>query len=333
MFLKKVIHTFRNQLVTGVQLVVPVIFTIMALSTELSIPKPTDEPPLTLDLKPFGTGLTELYSAGDLTTNLSLGVTSRYQDILQLRGDVPGAVREFPFDNAVIDTTKSVGLATFNKKYIIGLDIERGTKDSQPVNFITAYFNGQPFHSPPISISYAMNALLKHVTNNNTQSITTRNNPLPLPIKDNSRNLFFSTLGTGFVVAFTVIFGMAFLIASFTLFLIKERTTGARHLQRVSGVSTGAFWFSNFAWDMINYLVPVLCIIVVFAAFNTAAFNEDHRLGILFSLFMLFGWGSLPFVYLIQFVFKTPPAGMVALSMLNILSGNFTSTLNNEIHV
>jgi hypothetical protein len=50
-----------NRLVTGVQLIVPVIFTIMALSIELAIPKVKDEPSLTLDLQPFGNGLTELY--------------------------------------------------------------------------------------------------------------------------------------------------------------------------------------------------------------------------------------------------------------------------------
>jgi hypothetical protein len=36
--MKKMIHTLRNRLVTGVQLIVPVIFTIMALSIELKIP-------------------------------------------------------------------------------------------------------------------------------------------------------------------------------------------------------------------------------------------------------------------------------------------------------
>jgi hypothetical protein len=55
--MKKMIHTLRNRLVTGVQLIVPVIFTIMALSIELAIPKVKDEPSLTLDLQPFGNGV------------------------------------------------------------------------------------------------------------------------------------------------------------------------------------------------------------------------------------------------------------------------------------
>jgi ATP-binding cassette subfamily A (ABC1) protein 3 len=63
---------------------------------------------------------------------------------------------------------------------------------------------------------------------------------------DNDQDKFFSTLVTGFVVSFTVIFGMLFLIASYVIFLIKERASGAKHLQKVSGVGSGAFWFSNF---------------------------------------------------------------------------------------
>jgi hypothetical protein len=53
---------------------------------------------------------------------------------------------------------------------------------------------------------------------NISHSITTRNHPLP----DNGQETFSSTVGTGFVVSFTVIFGMLFLIASYVIFLIKE---------------------------------------------------------------------------------------------------------------
>jgi hypothetical protein len=43
-------------------------------------------------------------------------------------------------------TVNAVGIATFNKKYIIGLDMEstNGINSTK----VTTYFNGQPFHSP-----------------------------------------------------------------------------------------------------------------------------------------------------------------------------------------
>jgi hypothetical protein len=56
------------------------------------------------------------------------------------------------------------------------------------------------------------------------------------------------------------------------IFLIKERASGAKHLQKVSGVGSGAFWFSNFFWDMINYLIPVFLILIVFALKKYSAY-------------------------------------------------------------
>ncbi|XP_076108921.1 phospholipid-transporting ATPase ABCA3-like isoform X1 [Mytilus galloprovincialis] len=321
MFIKKIIHTIRNRLVTGVQLIVPVIFTIMALSIELSVPKISDEPVLKMDLTPFGNGLTELYFSGASPTTFTTGVATQYKNLLSLRGDSPTSTNNGSFDDAILSKTKTVGIATFNKKYIIGLDMQQGIQGGNPVTEMTVYFNGQPFHGPSIAMAYTMNAILRHAMSLNNHSISTRNFPLPISLSENSRGIFFSTIGTGFTVAFTVIFGMAFLIGSFVIFLIKERASGAKHLQKVSGVGDGEFWFSNFLWDLINYLIPVFLIVIVFAAFNTDAFVKNHRLGLLFLLFLLFGWSSLPYVYVMQFLFKTAPAGMVAVSMLNILSG------------
>lgn len=329
MFVKKVIHTLRNRLVTGVQLIVPVIFTIMALSIELTVPKITDEPALTTNLEPFGSGLVELYYKGGSPSQFTTGVANAYVDALRSRGDSPKETNSGSFNDDILNTAKSVGIATFNKKYIIALNMDQGIQNGTDV---TVYFNGQPYHSPAVAMAQAMDAVLKYKMSSNVHGIVTRNFPLPVSVTDNSRGIYFSTMGTGFTVAFTVIFGMAFLIGSFVIFLIKERSSGAKHLQKVSGVGAGEFWFSNFLWDLINYLIPVFLILIVFAAFNTAAFVNDSRLGLLFLLFLLFGWGSLPFVYIMHFVFKTAPAGMVALSMLNILSGKCEHGFRNWNH-
>jgi ATP-binding cassette subfamily A (ABC1) protein 3 len=89
----------------------------------------------------------------------------------------------------------------------------------------------------------------------------------------------------------------------------------------VSGVGPAAYWLSNFVWDYINYLVPCLAVLVVFDAFQTEAYASDGRLGIVFLVFVLYGWAVLPFVYLWHFLFKTPAQGMVVVTMLNILTG------------
>jgi hypothetical protein len=47
---------------------------------------------------------------------------------------------------------------------------------------VTTYFNGQPFHSPAISMAYTMDAILKNAMGSNDHSLTTNNFPLPLSL-------------------------------------------------------------------------------------------------------------------------------------------------------
>jgi ATP-binding cassette subfamily A (ABC1) protein 3 len=203
------------------------------------------------------------------------------------------------------------------RHYIVAGDFE----DNSSHLLAISHFNGQPYHGIAISFNYIMNGLLKYITNNNDHNIEVVNHPLPKKLNDNSRTIFFSANGRGFVIAISILFGMAFMATSFIIFLIKERSVGAKHLQVVSGVGPFAFWMSTFVWDIINYTIPVIIILIVFAAFQTDAYVNDHRLGLVFLVFMLYGWSVLPFVYMLHYLFMIPSTGMVVVSMINLLSG------------
>jgi len=77
----------------------------------------------------------------------------------------------------------------------------------------------------------------------------------------------------GFQIAFNLCFGMAFLASSFILFLVQERASKAKHLQFVSGVDPISYWTSCYLWDLINYLLPCVLLIILFAAFQESAFT------------------------------------------------------------
>ena len=194
----------------------------------------------------------------------------------------------------------------------------------------TAHFNGQPYHSTGISLQLTMSGLLKHFTNS-SYSISAVNHPLPKKLGDNARRLFFNTNGTGFTIAISILFGMAFMSTSFIIFLIREKAVGAKHLQVVSGVGPFAFWFSTFLWDLLNYLIPVFVVMILFAAFGTEEYTDNDRLGIVFLIFLLYGWSVLPFVYVLHYLFTVPSTGMVAVSMINLLSGKLLSQVNMNI--
>ncbi|XP_045164403.2 phospholipid-transporting ATPase ABCA3-like isoform X2 [Mercenaria mercenaria] len=315
MFVKKFIHARRNISVALAQILLPVVFTIMALAVEKAIPNVGDEPALALDLSPFK-DYTVPYSNGSAAAATSESMANYYKD--QFSGNTAKVDRSkyTEMDDYFKYVQDDVGISTFNRRYIVAGDFEDSTSDTA-----TAHFNGQPYHGIAIALHYTMNGLLKHATSDATKNIKVTNHPLPKKINDNSRRLFFSTNGTGFTIAISVLFGMAFMATSFIIFLIKERSVGAKHLQVVSGVGPIAYWSSTFIWDIINYTIPVLIILVIFAAFQTDAYVNENRLGIVFLIFMLYGWSVLPFVYMLHYLFMVPSRGMVAVSMINLCSG------------
>jgi len=48
----------------------------------------------------------------------------------------------------------------------------------------------------------------------------------------------------------------AVLSASFVVFLVREAENRSKHVQVVSGAPLVAFWAANYAWDLLNFLVP-----------------------------------------------------------------------------
>ncbi|XP_067683603.1 phospholipid-transporting ATPase ABCA3-like [Haliotis asinina] len=313
-FVKKALHTWRNRLISIVQLALPVIATILALVVEKTRPGVLSEESLPLNLNPFGgsqvpyrngsVALTESF-AKSYIGQLGDGDTAEYAETSQ------GNMTTY-----LLTRADQLGVSTYNKRVIIGAEYESDT-------VARGYYNGQPFHAAPIALSYMMNGILKSFTSSD-YSITTNSYPLPKNVSDASEQTALLASSFGFTIAFNILFGMAFLTSSFVYFLIKERLVGAKHLQVVSGVGPSVFWLSNLAWDFINYIIPCLVLLPVFAAFQTDAYVLDHRLGLVFLVFIVYGWSVLPFMYLLQYVFKTPATGMVIIIILNILSGLLT---------
>lgn len=143
--------------------------------------------------------------------------------------------------------------------FILGVDF---VKDNKNRTKILGHFNNQPYHVSPLTISLITNTLLKFVANSSNYSITVINHPLPRSIQEELHDIGFKDV-TGFNVGSGVSFGFSFLIASFAIFLIKERASNSKHIQYLSGCSSNVFWTSAFSWDMLNYFIPLIMTILV----------------------------------------------------------------------
>uniref|UniRef100_A0A671UT72 P-type phospholipid transporter n=1 Tax=Sparus aurata TaxID=8175 RepID=A0A671UT72_SPAAU len=150
--------------------------------------------------------------------------------------------------------------------------------------------------------------------------ISVSNHPLNLT-KEQLSYAAMATTSTDVVVSICVIFAMSFIPASFVLFLIQERVNKAKHLQFVSGVNPAVYWLSSFAWDMCNYVIPCLIVIVIFLCFQQKAYVSPANLPALILLLVLYGWSITPMMYPASFIFSVPSTAYVVLTCINLFIG------------
>ncbi|XP_023276845.1 ATP-binding cassette sub-family A member 1-like isoform X1 [Seriola lalandi dorsalis] len=194
-----------------------------------------------------------------------------------------------------------------------------GTRDN-----VKVWFYNQAWHGMVSFLSVANNAILRGNLppgqNPHQYGISVSNHPLNLT-KEQLSYAAMATTSTDVVVSICVIFAMSFIPASFVLFLIQERVNKAKHLQFVSGVNPAVYWLANFAWDMCNYIIPCLIVIVIFLCFQQKAYVSPPNLPALILLLILYGWSITPMMYPASFIFSVPSTAYVVLTCINLFIG------------
>uniref|UniRef100_A0A2K5W978 ATP binding cassette subfamily A member 7 n=1 Tax=Macaca fascicularis TaxID=9541 RepID=A0A2K5W978_MACFA len=194
--------------------------------------------------------------------------------------------------------------------------------DSQ--DSLKIWFNNKGWHSMVAFVNRANNALLRaHLppgSARHTHSITTLNHPLNLTKEQLSEAALMAS-SVDVLVSICVVFAMSFIPASFTLVLIEERVTRAKHLQLMGGLSPTLYWLGNFLWDMCNYLVPACIVVLIFLAFQQRAYVAPANLPALLLLLLLYGWSITPLMYPASFFFSVPSTAYVVLTCINLFIG------------
>lgn len=118
------------------------------------------------------------------------------------------------------------------------------------------------------------------------------------------------------------------MMASFAVFLIKERVSKAKHLQFLSGAGSVTFWLSTFIWDLAHYLLCTALIFMVWGIFyQTESLKNDlkvfltgSRVGYTIMLFIFYGFSQIPMTYLITYIFNVPATGFAWITIINIIT-------------
>ncbi|XP_024896512.1 ATP-binding cassette sub-family A member 7 isoform X3 [Pteropus alecto] len=154
------------------------------------------------------------------------------------------------------------------------------------------WFNNKGWHAMVAFVNRANNALLHaHLPPgpaSRAYSIVTLNHPLNLTKEQLSEATLMAS-SVDVLVSICVVFAMSFVPASFTLVLIEERVTRAKHLQLMRGLPVTLYWLGTFLWDMCNYLVPACIVVLIFLAFQQRAYAAPANLPALLLLLLLYG--------------------------------------------
>ncbi|KAM7094065.1 ATP-binding cassette sub-family A member 2 isoform 2-T2 [Molossus nigricans] len=186
------------------------------------------------------------------------------------------------------------------------------------------FYNNKGYHSMPTYLNSLNNAILranlpKSKGHPAAYGITVTNHPMNKTSA--SLSLDYLLQGTDVVIAIFIIVAMSFVPASFVVFLVAEKSTKAKHLQFVSGCNPIIYWLANYVWDMLNYLVPATCCVIILFVFDLPAYTSPTNFPAVLSLFLLYGWSITPIMYPASFWFEVPSSAYVFLIVINLFIG------------
>uniref|UniRef100_A0A3B4GMH8 P-type phospholipid transporter n=1 Tax=Pundamilia nyererei TaxID=303518 RepID=A0A3B4GMH8_9CICH len=191
-------------------------------------------------------------------------------------------------------------------------------------NNVKVWYNNKGWHAMVSFVNVMNNGLLRASLppgpERRKHGITAYNHPLNLT-KEQLTEVAMMTTSVDVLVSICVIFAMSFVPASFVLFLIEERVSKAKHLQFVSGVKPILYWLANFTWDMLNYTIPAIMVVLIFISFQQQSYVSETNLPALILLLLFYGWSITPLMYPASFVFTVPSTAYVFLTSINLFIG------------
>uniref|UniRef100_A0A2K5E9S2 ATP binding cassette subfamily A member 13 n=1 Tax=Aotus nancymaae TaxID=37293 RepID=A0A2K5E9S2_AOTNA len=196
------------------------------------------------------------------------------------------------------------------------------TNISKPQTLAKVWYNQKGFHSLPSYLNHLNNLILwQHLPPTldwRQYGITLYSHPYGGALL-NEDKILESIRQCG--VALCIVLGFSILSASIGTSVVRDRVTGAKRLQHISGLGYRMYWFTNFLYDMLFYLVSVCLCIAVIVAFQLTAFTFRENLAATALLLSLFGYASLPWMYLMSRIFSSSDVAFISYVSLNFIFG------------
>lgn len=299
MLLKKFFYTLRNYRA----ILYTALFSVFLIVLFMSVPTITlnSGASCEITIDAYDDTTTVIESDGSLNDLLN-----NYKSLLGGKNEIVA----IPNENmqSFILRKSNESLTNVNRKFIIAATIKSSG--------IVAWFNGQPYHSLPLTLSMINRAILKSLAGND-HDIHVTNKPFIFSKSEDGNR---ARSDTGDIVTPLLVF---FLLMThwpsvFIGFYIKERESRAKLLQLISGANRFVYWLTSFLFDFLLYLIIICVLVGIVGAYQRTHLSTSAELGTILIILVFYGIATLPLIYAFSYLFAKHSTGesMVAVGGL-----------------
>uniref|UniRef100_A0A182IZM7 ABC transporter domain-containing protein n=1 Tax=Anopheles atroparvus TaxID=41427 RepID=A0A182IZM7_ANOAO len=312
---KKYLCFIRTWKISALQLLLPMVFVLLVIAIVRFFPNNVVLPPLEIKLGSYERTNTILS-----TNDRNASIVKAYNETISSESPGSGShkliLTESNFTDFLLEQSVE-NIRSVDNTFMIGSSLD------VPGRNYTAWFNNKAYHTAPLSLSVLYNAIGRTVCDGCSLTVTNK----PLPYSTHVRFLRTQAgSNLGFQLAFNTGFAMAFVGALYILFYVRERASGSKLLQFVSGVDSVTFWGVSFVWDFAVYSVAMALYLGTLAAFREEGWSTPTELGRVALVFVCFGLAVIPFTYLGAHCFDVPSTGFIKMLIFNIFTGTVLFT-------
>ncbi|GAQ79509.1 ABC transporter A family [Klebsormidium nitens] len=316
------------------QLVIPALFLLLGLTLLLLKPHP-NLPAVHLDFHEFNGHILGKQPTAPVPINLTFPLANEVSPWLRSGFPQPVTAPSFVFPRADRLLEKAVAAAGPDEGPAL-LNMSAFLIESRNLTYESRYgavlfgprtasgavgysilHNTTAQHAAPLYINLVNDALLKAAHASRDVSIATRNHPLPQSYSQRRQRRDIGAFSASIIVCVA----FAFIPASFAVAVVKERETGAKAQQVLSGVSLTSYWVSTALWDGVSYLLPASLALALFALFGVDEFIGAESLLPTALLLLAYGPAVAALTYCLTFAFTHHAAAQNAVLLVHLFTG------------
>ncbi|GBM89644.1 ATP-binding cassette sub-family A member 3 [Araneus ventricosus] len=204
----------------------------------------------------------------------------------------------------------------YHKNYFLAADFYYNGNN----NIITAFYHNKALHSPPLSLLYVHNAILKYMTKDDPGLFFEVINH-PLPIKNLRMAMVKKTdsLLPSFLIAQDLMFSISIVMAGFIVPLVWERSKQFKKLQFLTGLSRFFYWILTFLYDFSTYIMACALLLLILNITGLYGCSQQQQLGRVILLLLIHGIVGLLFVYCCSCFARSSSAGYICVFLYHML--------------